>query len=414
MSLFPKVIAIAISPNTENDDVVLSLRLLLRPWRWFRGTSTQKVKEWFRRRYETPYAITANSGRSALFLLLKAFDIGPGDEVIVQAFTCVAVPNSVLWVGAKPIYVDIDDTYNIDIKKLEARISKNTKAIVVQHTFGIPANMEALQRIAEKKHIRIIEDCAHSLGGTLKGRLLGSFGDASFFSFGRDKIISSVFGGAACISKKNVDAGEKLLHLEEDLPKASHSWVFQQLFHPIFFACILPIYATKIGKAMVVLFQKMRMLSFPVYQEEKRGHQPADFPAKYPECLAKLILNQLDKLDRFSNERAAVVGKYLAVFPESRKQIENSLPLLRFPLQVSDTHQIIHDARRFGIYLGNWYQSAIDPVGVEFGAIGYTLGSCPEAESVSKKTINLPTRISASAADRIITLIGKPKHTETI
>ena len=120
--------------------------------------------------------------------------IGEGDEVLVQAFTCVAVPNSVLWAQATPVYADIDATLNIDPIDVEKKITNRTKAIIVQHTFGIPADMDALVALAKKHNILLIEDCAHSLGATYKGKKVGTFGDAAFFSFGRDKVVSSVFG----------------------------------------------------------------------------------------------------------------------------------------------------------------------------------------------------------------------------
>src|SRR5581483_4013141 len=112
-----------------------------------------------------------------------------------QAFTCVAVPNSVLWTGAKAIYADIDETGNLDPKDLEKKITKKTKAVIIQHTFGIAANMDAIQKVLKGKKIILIEDCAHALGASYKGKKLGTFGEFAFFSFGRDKVISSVFGG---------------------------------------------------------------------------------------------------------------------------------------------------------------------------------------------------------------------------
>jgi perosamine synthetase len=405
MSLLPKPIAIGVSPNTEHDDVFLALRLLFTPWQWFTGDSTKKVKNWFSNEFETPFVSTSNSGRSSLLLLLESFGIGEGDEVIVQAFTCVAVPNSVRWAKATPIFVDIDDTYNIDVTKLEEKITKKTKAIIVQHTFGIPANIEVIQKIAKKHTVLVIEDCAHSLGVQLKGTLLGSFGDAAFFSFGRDKILSSVFGGAAIISKNQSAAGKKLQELEDKLPTSRWWWVFQQLFHPVAFSFILPVYATKLGKALVFFFQKLGFLSFPVYPMEKQGMQPSDFPAKYPEALAALAVHQLSKLDRFSEERIKTVAFYLAAFPEMKNSISKSVPLLRFPISVSEPKSIVLKARARGIYLGNWYQSAVDPKGVVFKTISYFVGSCPNAEEKARHVLNLPTRISKESAEFVVTIV---------
>ena len=135
--------------------------------------------------------------------MIKSFDITYGDEVIVQAFTCLAVPEVVIWCGAKPVYLDIDESLNLDIRLLEKSISSKTRIIIVQHTFGIPAKIDMIKKIAQKHNIILIEDCAHSLGAKYNSQKIGTFGDAAFFSFGRDKVISSVFGGLAFINPRS-------------------------------------------------------------------------------------------------------------------------------------------------------------------------------------------------------------------
>src|SRR3989344_9394741 len=103
-----RVISASLSPNTQLDDVYRALSVLLRPWVWQKGNAVDKVGYWFTEYFGTRSVATFNSGRSAFLALLRAFRIGKGDEVIIQAFTCVAVPNSVLWAGARPVYADID------------------------------------------------------------------------------------------------------------------------------------------------------------------------------------------------------------------------------------------------------------------------------------------------------------------
>ncbi|MBI4130447.1 DegT/DnrJ/EryC1/StrS aminotransferase family protein, partial [Candidatus Roizmanbacteria bacterium] len=152
------MVAISLSPNTESDDSILAIKTLLQPWKWKTGREIEKVEEWFRKEFNTDTAVSFNSGRSALWALLKAFSIGQGDEVLVQAFTCVAVPEVVMWVGATPVYCDIDDTYNIDPNDIEKKITKKTKAIIVQHTFGIPARIREIREIGNKYNLIVIED----------------------------------------------------------------------------------------------------------------------------------------------------------------------------------------------------------------------------------------------------------------
>ena len=122
-------------------------------------------------------------GRVALYALLKAFDIGVGDEVIVPAFTCVAVINPIVYLGARPVYVDIGPrTYTIDPGRIERAITPRTKVILAQNTFGLSADLDSIVEIAKRHHIWVIEDCAQGFGGFYKERPNGTTGDASFFS----------------------------------------------------------------------------------------------------------------------------------------------------------------------------------------------------------------------------------------
>src|SRR3989344_584795 len=149
-------IAISLSPNAERDDVFLSLKLLFSPIQWFNFRDTEKLETEFAKYFGKGYkALAVNSGRNALYLILKTLGIGFGDEVALQALTCVAVPNSILWLKGRPLYIDVDNSLNMDPKDLNEKISERTKAIIVQHTFGIPADMEKILKIAEKRKIPV-------------------------------------------------------------------------------------------------------------------------------------------------------------------------------------------------------------------------------------------------------------------
>ncbi|MEK7588118.1 MAG: aminotransferase class I/II-fold pyridoxal phosphate-dependent enzyme, partial [Patescibacteria group bacterium] len=297
------MISCSLSPNTEADDVWLALKTMLMPWTHHHGNAVDQVEQWFCRYFSVSEAVSFNSARSALLGILKSFGIGTGDEVLVQAFTCVAVPNSVLWAGAKPVFVDIDATLNIDVRDAEKKITPKTKAIIVQHTFGIPANMNQLVVFAKKHGLYLIEDCAHSLGATYQGKKVGSFGDAAFFSFGRDKVVSSVWGGVAVMRAKSKEQRAKLKTYQNKLPYPSRAWIAQQLLHPIVFFLILASYNIWIGKIFLYCLQKFRLLSFPVNPCEKQCRMPTNFPARFPNALALLALNQLHKLDRYNETR---------------------------------------------------------------------------------------------------------------
>jgi dTDP-4-amino-4,6-dideoxygalactose transaminase len=142
------------------------------------------------------HAIAVNSGSSALQVALAALDIGAGDEVIVPTYTYVASANAALLVGATPILVDVEaDTYNISPAAAEAAITPRTRAIIAVHFSGSAADMEALQAIADKHNLAIIEDAAHSHGGRYDGKALGTLGVAGCFSFQASKNLNSGEGG---------------------------------------------------------------------------------------------------------------------------------------------------------------------------------------------------------------------------
>jgi perosamine synthetase len=137
-----------------------------------------------------------SSGTAALHLALIACGIGRGDEVILPPFTCVASANPVEYVGAKPVFVDIDlKTFNIDVSKIEEAITENTKAIMPVHLFGLCADMGPILRLAKKYGLKIIEDAALALGAFYKGKHAGTFGDVGCFSFHPRKMITTGEGG---------------------------------------------------------------------------------------------------------------------------------------------------------------------------------------------------------------------------
>ncbi|MBI5620290.1 aminotransferase class I/II-fold pyridoxal phosphate-dependent enzyme [Candidatus Gottesmanbacteria bacterium] len=407
---FQQIISPSLSPNTEANDVREALRVLMRPSSWQQGRAIGEVEEWFRDYLNTSTAVSLDSGRSALLAILQSFGIGRGDEVITQAFTCVAVPNSIRWAGATPIYADIDDSFNVDPADASRKITKRTKAIIVQHTFGTPATMDEILALAAKHKLLIIEDCAHSLGATYKGKKVGTLGDAAFFSFGRDKAVSSVWGGVATLNIKYQISNikYKLEKFQEHLPYPSRAWIGQQLVHPVAFAGILPTYNLLIGKVVLELLKRTECISMPVCPQEKRGEKPSWMPRRYPNALAQLLVGQLTKLERYIQIRRRTARAYhQALRSKSRvtlPDIDMQSSYLRLPILAGDRDCLQQKAKRSGVLLGNWYHHVIDPIGVDLGKLGYASGSCPRAEDAAARTVNLPTLINKKEAERVISL----------
>lgn len=158
------------------------------------------------------FGVACSSGTTALHLALEAAGVGPGDEVIVPAFTLIVSANSVCWTGATPVLADVDPrSWCIDPADVEARITPRTKAIVVVHMYGHPADMPAIMEIAERHGIKVIEDCAQAHGAVCHGRKVGGIGHLSAFSFYGNKIITSGEGGMVLTSDDELAERLRLL-----------------------------------------------------------------------------------------------------------------------------------------------------------------------------------------------------------
>lgn len=169
------------------------------------GPKCHEFEKKFAEKLGVKYACAVSSGTAGLHLAMLACGIGPGDEVITSTFSFVASANSILYVGAKPVFVDIDPvTYNIDPKKIEAKITEKTKAILVVHIFGQPCDMAPLMRLAKKYKLQVIEDACEALAATYRGRAVGTFGQAGIFAFYPNKQMTTGEGGMIITNSKKI------------------------------------------------------------------------------------------------------------------------------------------------------------------------------------------------------------------
>ncbi|MDD5145293.1 MAG: DegT/DnrJ/EryC1/StrS family aminotransferase [Candidatus Pacebacteria bacterium] len=456
--LNPKPISISLSPNTEKDDILLAFKLLWKPWRWKfsvnqrnnqRQSASTILEEEFKKYLGVKYAISFNSGRSALMAILAALFgeqassealAKEDEEVLLQAFTCNAVPNPVIWsrlreaearygeakarlreaearygeakarlrddasarqAGLKPIYVDCNEnTFNIDPEDLRRKITSNSRAVIVQHTFGLPAEMDEIIKICQAHNLILIEDCAHSLGATYKGKKIGTFGRVSFFSFSRDKVISSVYGGMVVTSDDEL--AKKIKEYQERIGYPSYFWILQQLLHPVLMNwLILPTYKY-FGKYLLILFQWLHIFSKAVHWKEKRGQKPCYFPKRLPDALAILAQNQFRKLEKFNRHRREIAEFYNRELADTSYQLPVTSDgdiFLRYAIKHPNAHQIIQKAWSHNLLVGDWYTTPIAPHDTKLEKMQYTLGSCPNAEKLAKITLNLPTHINISVKD---------------
>lgn len=169
------------------------------------GPQIKEFEKQFAKKIGTKYACAVNNGTAGLHLAMIAAGIKEGDEVITSPFSFVASANCILYVGAKPVFVDIDPvTYNLDPQKIEAKITKRTKAILVVHIFGQSADMDPILKIARKYRLKIVEDACESISATYKGRQVGTFGESAIFAFYPNKQLTTGEGGMLVTNSQRV------------------------------------------------------------------------------------------------------------------------------------------------------------------------------------------------------------------
>ena len=183
------------SPDISKADIDAVVKVLKSP-RLSLGPKLVEFEKAFARYVGMAHAVAVNSGTSALHLVVRALGVGPGHEMITSPFTFVATANCALFEGARPVFVDIDEeTWNMDVTKIEAAITKKTRLLMPVHIFGRPMEMDRVMKIARRHELPVVEDACEALGATYKKRMVGTFGVASTFAFYPNKQMTTGEGG---------------------------------------------------------------------------------------------------------------------------------------------------------------------------------------------------------------------------
>jgi dTDP-4-amino-4,6-dideoxygalactose transaminase len=334
-------------------------------------------------------------GRIALYAILKAMGMKEEDEVILPGFTCVVVPNAIVYLGAKPVYVDIDpEIYNIDPNKIEEKITERTKAIIAQHTFGIPAEMDEILAIAKKYNLYVIEDSCHAIGSKYKGKEVGTIGDAAFFSSQWSKPVTTGLGGWAVVNNSALE--ERMGRIYGEFIEPGEKEVFllrlQYLLYsrfltPRLFWFAMDSYRWLSEKGITIGSSE---------RSELESEKPNDYEKKMSDWQRNLLEKKLKEIDRIIEHRRWVVSSYEKYLPEiGIKPVK--LPayiepiFLRYPILVEDKGKILQEAKRQRIELGDWFLSPLHPNFTGWEKVGYKKGMCPVAEEICNKVVNLPT-----------------------
>ena len=171
----------------------------------------------------TEHAVAVNTGTAALHLALAALGVSPGDEVIIPDFTMAACAYAVMYCGATPIFIDCDDSMNIDPKRIEQVIGPRTKAIMPVHIYGWPCDMDPIMEIARRRGIKVVEDCSEAHGATYRGQAVGSIGDVGCFSLYRNKIVHAEEGGV--ITTNDAVLADKMRDMKNMAFGAKHDYL---------------------------------------------------------------------------------------------------------------------------------------------------------------------------------------------
>jgi len=413
MSIFKKTIFTGFAPNLNGRDTALALSYLFLPWRWSsmrKGGFVKMAEEKLRNYFSINHAYIFDSGRWALYYALKALEINKGDEVLVQAYTCVVVINAIKQAGGIPIYIDIGHDFNIDPESLKSRLTNKSKILIIQHTFGLPARLDAILKTAKTNNLKVIEDCAQSLGARYYGKLTGTFGQIGLLSFGSDKIISCVRGGALITGDPAI--GEKIKKFQAELKSPNVIRIIQHLLHYPIFYISKPVYHLYIGKIILKLAKTFNITNKIIYKSEKAGKRDEFYPTTLANSLANILCRQLDEINSVTNHGEVISEIYNKQifnqhfnFPWKGSDLDlTGCAYLRYPLLTKNPKKLAAYAKTHGIILGDWYNQAVAPKNIDLAKTDYVLGSCPKAEFLAAQSINLPTdrHITKKYAVRIV------------
>jgi dTDP-4-amino-4,6-dideoxygalactose transaminase len=335
-------------------------------------------------------------GRVALYAILRALGIGPGDEVIVPAFTCVAVPNAVLYAGATPVYVDIDEaTYTVDPAAAAAATGPRTRAILAQNTFGLSADLDALTAVARPYGAFVIDDCTHGLGGTYKDRPNGAASGAAFYSTQWSKPISTGLGGFAVTADSGLAAGVAAIERTAAEPRIRDRALLAALL--VARERIATPRVLRAGRAVYRAASRAGLVPGSSSGEELAGAaMPESFLTQMGPLQARLAARRLAglparvaarrRMARHYSAWATAHGRTPAHEPDAAGHT-----FLRYPIRVRDRDAFVAEADRRGVLVGDWFHSPLYPIEGDLSAWGYRRGEHRVAERVVTEIVNLPT-----------------------
>ncbi len=332
-------------------------------------------------------------GRVALYAILEAMEIGEGDEVILPAFTCVVVPNAILYRGAIPIYVDIEkETLNASYESIVASVSENTKAIICQNTFGLSSDLDRIADFARKKGIYTIEDCTHGFGGTFHGEPNGSFCDAAFYSTQWNKPFSTGIGGIGWVRNDDV---QKRLNVSS---YADPSWKSRTSLSLLLFVRKNMLRGWNYWPAVKLyrwLSKNNLVLGSSSGSEISDVQKPNGYELRSSQVQYKAGVKALEGLEAVLKRRKqnamlltralADLGKY-----HVSEELHADHAFLKYPILVKDKSKIESLAVQNRLELGDWFNSQLHPVQSDLIRWGLNVEMYPISKHIATHILNIP------------------------
>lgn len=364
------------------------------------------------------YACTFWKGRVALYAILKALGVRQGDFVLVPGYTCVVVPAAVHFLGANPLYADIDPgTYNVSLSQIAPFYSEwgggRIKVVVIQHTYGLPVHVAPIVAWAKERGIAVIEDCAHAVGSRYKGldgkwRAVGTYGDAAFFSSQWSKPFTTGLGGWAVANDPQVVQRIREFHAADCVAPGVQEIARLAVQLTAYHAIVWPSLYWMAMRSFRLLARSGVFVGSST-DTELAGIMPNDY-AKRMSRLQKWVgrrkianlgrlIDHRRKLKRLYDDALLAAGLPIFRTPEYADPI-----LLRYPVRVADKERVLAHARRLHIELGDWFDHPLHPKGANVAILGWRDGMCPEGERAAREAVNLPmhSRIGERDVERAV------------
>jgi dTDP-4-amino-4,6-dideoxygalactose transaminase len=390
--------------TTTAADCRIALSHLARPSELVQGPAIAAYERAFAEHFGMESALSFAAGRIGLYGVLRCLEVGRGDEVLLQAPTHIVVANAIRYTGAQPVFVDIDlSTYNMDVEQAATRVTPRTKAIVLQHTFGIPADVDAVLELAATHGLMLIEDCVHALGAKYRGQPIGSFGRAAFFSTEETKTMSTTMGGMLVTNDRAL--AQRLREFQEACAWPPASLAARYLAKLLTNHVLTEPHVHRISRAMYEAIGERHPLPRATVDEELIGLKPARYEERLSNGQAAVGLQQLMQLESNLAHRHRISELYAELFAK-RGLRGATIPdgaepaYARYPVWVEDRPKVERLLGPLAVP-GTWFTSVLEEaVSPHYG--GYVDGSCPRAELAASHLYNLPTHPRVRPEDAVV------------